>query len=200
MTTISTSLNQLLASNFSEVGRAAQAQSKPTEDMIAAQLRSGFRSVVSPGSSITAQYQYTVDRSGRLIPTNSSFLIENKIGKLEDALSDQARQQHAKYYAKPDDRPQSFAHITKPKPVISPAEELRLYADSSLADEAAQPEVTASDEDGTPVEVEVFTPQGQQVSTKIVDLAKQLQQKVSSLYAHNSDIIYNVEPALQFAA
>lgn len=194
MSSINTSLNYLLASNFSEIGKVATQVARPTNDL-AAQLSRGLGKL-EPGSKVSARFDYTVDAAGKLKAAGVS--VKAGIDEIEDAVERDAQEKRNYQFA--EERKRSFSDLLRPRALLSPSAESQLFAKQVLNDTLEQPDITASEEDGTPVEVELFTPQGQSVSTKVVDLTSRLQRAASDLYARNNFVVYNVDPEVAFAA
>lgn len=199
MSSINTSINAFLASNFSEFNAAANTVVNGVANN--AQRRdfsSALGSGIKPGTSVRAQYDYTVNEDGKLVQTSASITIGG---------DQQKRQQSAHYPPAQDERPQSFANIAKPRADLSPSDETQLFAVNAAAEYgvpgSGRPVILrngAHDQNGDAVDVELITNDGDEPRNDAQTLAAQKQQRIASLYAKNSDVIYNVDPVLQFAA
>ena len=191
MSTISTSLNQLLASNFAFVARPSGANTNATTNNFGRELLGDLK----PGTIVTKQTQYTVDSNGRLQRTGSQL----RIGEQQNESASPTNQPVV--VSAP---PATLAELQKPKPQLSPTDEALLFdADSIEGDLGGQARrffnrSGAQDENGQAVEVEILSPD--LADRELPTLASQRQARASSLYARNNDIVYNVEPQIAFAA
>ncbi len=193
MSGISSSLNYLLASNFTQMGplpTAAQNQQQSFTNDVRAALGN-----LKPGTPVSTRTNYTVGNNGQLIAGATAITVGDATDESNQPSSQRYRQQQGPAL--------SFADLTKPKPKLSPEEEMLLFNAETLEDEEGSrtsyvlPD-GAEDENGEPVQMEVFTPNANAQSKPT--LAQQLQQRVSHLYAQVNDIVYTSAPAVTFAA
>lgn len=201
MSGISSSLNYLLASNFSELGRTAitGVQTPPVN----AAARAPFATNLKPGTPVSARYDYVVGANGALVQTNTTITT----GKVDEDQENNSQRRGARGFTT-QERPQSFNDLLKAKPTLEPADEVALFAAQSVevddvADNTPTPVVlenAAQDENGESVEVELITDQTPRAQVQNEALAQQRQLAVSGLYARNSEAVYTVAPVLQFAA
>jgi hypothetical protein len=191
VSTITTSLNQLLAANSAFGARPAVANPNSPANNFGRELLGDLK----PGTTVTKQTQYTVDTNGRLQRTGSQI----RIGEQQN---DNASSSNLPFVVPAP--PATLAELQKPKPQLSPTDEALLFdADSIEGGINGQSrrffdQDGAQDENGQAVEVEVLSPDV--ADRELPALASQQQARVSSLYARNNDIIYNVEPQIAFAA
>lgn len=197
MASISTSLNSLLATNFSNFGRIGQGVNRtfnatqPPIDELRQQLGG-----LKEGTTISARYDYRVGANGQLVQTGSTI----KVGEEEQ------RRQQQQAYTQADERQQTFADLAKPRADLSPSDELALFAseDAPEGNQGLVPAVLlkngAEDEDGTAIDVELITPGTQEPTGNASTLDAQRQQRVSALYARNHDIQFTVNAAITLAA
>lgn len=185
MNSVSASLNYLLAANGSEFARPTYGATTTTfEGKPASDLRASL-GALKPGTTVSARYDYTVDRQGQLVPSGTTI-----------TTGDPARPSRG--FLVPDERPQRFADLLKPKPNLEPADEVQLFASTEEEGGSANRYVAdgAIDENGDAVEVEIIAPSAQPASP----LIQQRQQQASTVYARNNELIYTSDPVFAFAA
>lgn len=148
---------------------------------------------IKPGTTLTARYM--VEPDGEL-----SLRDVNVVDAAEDATSEQSGQQSGRQLAARDERPASFADFARPRAIMSPSDEIQLFA----APKPAQATLALPSADGTRQytvgNVTVIEPENSIVATGPLDIAAQQQQRVAGLYARNADITFNVDPAYSEAA
>lgn len=192
VSSISSSLNSLLATNFSGIPRYGVTPAQSPAAASAQEVKAAFGNL-KPGATVSSRTDYTVSINGQLVPKSSVISVTD--------ATDESSQQPAFYRERQTEaKPQSFADLAKPKPILSPTEEAVLF-DADAIDGDGQPRrfydnQGAQDENGDAVEVEVIAPDTQPTQT----LAQQQQARVSNLYARVGEIVYSVEPAVAFAA
>ena len=220
MAGLSTSTNY--SSVTSEAARIAQAQQlRSQEDVVAAQLRQTFgERGAEPGTTITAKYQYKVAADGSLYPTSTKITTE--VTDPESSLDKQASQKRSGSRRQSSDA--SLAGVSRPRPELSPTDELSLFSDVNLATRltsippanndnvsatvvSATVQGEAEDADGAKIDVEILPPQAQASSAQetsgtgpSANLTSRAQQVVANLYARNADAAYNQIRNIQFAA
>ena len=204
-----------------EALRASQAQQlRGQEDAVANQLRASFGDgLAEPGTVITAKYQYRVGADGALYPIQTKITTE-AAQQPESALDKQANQKRSN-----DSRRQSntLADVTRPRPELSPTDELSLFSDINLVTRlssippannnvaatvvSSTVQGEAEDANGEKVDVEILPPQAQastaqETGTEVAsgNLASRAQQTVANLYARNADAPYSEIRSVQFAA
>ena len=208
ISTTSSSLNSASANAGRQSALLQSARSQ--EDAAAAQLRAQLASngnVLAPGTKVTARIQYTVDKDGKLNQTSSEITHEVS-GDEKQGGSRQFLQQQQQA---PSD--QTLASLERPHPLLSPSDEVALFADQSSQSTAtnATTENTSTlsisqgegvAEDGSSVDVEIIAPQIAQDHTDSAQLLvlPQLQAQVASLYARNNDIVFSATPLTELAA
>ncbi len=152
---------------------------------------------VRPGDRVTASY--TVEADGSLALRKVSL---NGRDQTEDALARESGQQQlpAREERQSQTAP-SLAALSRPKAQISPYEELLLFA-SNPADGKNSPLPSQVFNQGvSDAQYEVLDANSEAGGrAEILTLAAQRQQQVAGLYARNSDIVYNIEPAYSAAA
>lgn len=151
---------------------------------------------IRPGATITARY--TVEEDGALalrdvdvVEQIANSTSEQSQQKKQQAAEQQARQQY------------SFSDLAKPKPNLSPTDELELFArfaGVSSNDPLRLAAPKASDEQANEPGITIFDADGNEVTNATANLASQRQQKVAFLYARNADVTYNVNPVFSEAA
>lgn len=204
MTTLNASLNFNFAA--SEAQRLAQAE-RNAQEVIANQLRqAATNSPFSPGTTVTARYQYRVADDGSLVPlqTQISTSVQPDDARRGDRRSGRFSQRNS------NERAPTLADLRSPRARLSPTEELALFAERSSAGQA-RPQVLeqsaslsselalpaqVQDENGDIVEAEVITLPSRTESQR----ALRAQGAVAGLYARNNDIVYNVTPVSRLAA
>lgn len=200
MTDLLTSLSALFATNYPYVPRTNNVQNNPPRpqdfaDKLARDLK--------PGSTVTARTEYTVTANGALVPKATSITVGNTVGadpldKIDGKLST------GLFTAAVPLPTISFGDLAKPRAKLSPDQEALLFdADSiegGLDGQARRffDDAGAEDENGETVAVEILAPDV--ADRELPTLQSQQQQRVSNLYARNNDVVYNVEPAIAFAA
>lgn len=200
MSSLSTSLNQLLAANYAFIKPPAAQNANPQTTNFDRDLLANLK----PGSTVTARTDYTVAANGSLIPKSTAITIGNASGA--DALDPKNGKPGLGTYVAPqiDARPLRFADLTRPRANLNPSDEALLFDADSIEGGDGQParrffdEQGAEDENGDAVQVEILSPDV--ADRELPALASQRQARVSNLYARNNDIIYNVEPQIAFAA
>ena len=200
MSDLLTSLSALFATNYPYVPRTNVVQPPPPRpsdfaDKLARDLKAG--------STVTARTEYTVAPNGRLVPKSTSITVGNAAGA--DALDKIDGKLGTGFFTAGTPLPTiSFGDLAKPRALLSPDEEASLFdADSiegGLDGQARRffNETGAQDENGESITVEILSPDV--ADRNAPALATQRQNSVSNLYARNNDIVYNVEPAIAFAA
>ena len=211
--------------NYSSVNtealRVAQAQQlRGQEDAVAAQLRQTFgERVVEPGTTITAKYQYKVAADGSLYPTSAK--ISTEVTEPESSLDKQANQKRSSSRRQND---ATLADVTRPRPELSPSDELALFSNSIPATRlssippannnvaatvvSATVQGEAEGADGEKIDVEILPPQAQSsaspeknaANSPLVNLTARAQQTVANLYARNADLVFAQLRAVKFAA
>ncbi len=206
-----------------EALRVAQAQQqlRGQEDAVAAQLRQTFgERAVEPGTTITAKYQYKVAADGSLYPTSTKITTE--VSEPESALDKQANQKRSGSRRQSADA--TLADVTRPRPELSPSDELSLFSDVNLATRlssippannnvaatvvSATVQGEAEGADGEKIDVEILPPQAQSgasseknaANSPLVNLTARAQQTVANLYARNADLVFAQLRAVKFAA
>lgn len=200
MSDILTSLSALFATNYPYVPRTGNVSNNaPRPNDFADKLARDLK----PGSTVTARTEYTVTANGALVPKSTSITVGSTAGadpldKIDGKLS-------TGFYTAATPLPTiSFGDLAKPRALLSPDEEASLFdADSiegGLDGQARRffDNAGAEDENGESVAVEIIAPDV--ADQELPTLQSQQQARVSSLYARNNDVIYNVEPAIAFAA
>ncbi|MES2984833.1 MAG: hypothetical protein V4735_06580 [Pseudomonadota bacterium] len=213
--------NPALNLNFAtaESARLAYAE-RGAEDAVANQLKAAAQaSPFQVGTTITARYQYKVAADGSLLPLQTqitSDVHDSEVrpdgrGKGRNTLREQ-----------PERHRQTFTDINRPRPQLSPTDELALFADVPEATlstigagepttaqtvAAASVQGEAVDEMGETVSVEIIAPESDHsdhilVSTGSASLsmAARAQASVAGLYARNNDIVYSMTPLAMLAA
>jgi hypothetical protein len=214
MTTVSSALNYNFA--YAEASRIASA-ARGAEETVAAQLRQAAADApFQVGSTITARYKYTVAEDGSLIPQQTRITTTAP----DDATRNQNRKSQRQATRDGlDARRQSFGDLARPKPELSPTDELRLFAAleqvpspldlaQSAKTQPAAPVVQAKaevlDENGDPVEAELLTGNNEAAAQPegsiITSIFARAQFAAAGLYARNNDVTYRVNPIVQFAA
>ncbi|MFM9889038.1 MAG: hypothetical protein ACKVOE_00115 [Rickettsiales bacterium] len=222
MSTLNTALYASVATDATRQAYAAQLRAQ--QELVAAQLSNTVK--VSPGSTVTALYQYKVAPDGSLYPTQTRITTESATGLPEKIPGQSSRQeQNSDDYLRRQSRNRTprFADFTPVRAQLSPTEELALFAAAGNDSPAALPEALArtpnttpstqnltiakaQEADGTPIEVEVLPPQTGGIAAAndnaepVSSLAARNQTRVANLYARNNDIVFNVTPLSQFAA
>ncbi|MFZ4540340.1 MAG: hypothetical protein ACOYNL_00840 [Rickettsiales bacterium] len=223
MTSINPSLFGLNMAS-AEAVRIAAAE-RGAEEIVAAQLRQAAeQSKFTVGATITARYQYKVGPDGSLVPQQTQVTTT---APEDETTRNQPRRSRDSLRESLEDRRPRFTDLAKPKPELSPTEELALFAaeqegtehhpitplPAQLAQLAGQtPPVQvltvitaeASDENGDAVEAELLTPEGEPIRVQnepvISSFTARAQFAVAGLYARNNDVVYNVTPLAQLAA
>lgn len=224
MATLNTVLNNPFAAQ--EAARLAQLNARAPDGVIE-QVKNiipqaGQR--LQPGTTIIARFQYKVGQDGSLFPTQTDLTTETNSAELSPIKRDGQRRpgNFLRQFAS-EQRQQTLADIAKPRPQLSPSDEIRLFAAASdnlrnplaAATDIGVAQTVASatlfgqavDEQGTAVNVEILPPQGAANNeittpqgTRVLSLAARAQASVASLYARNNDVVYNAEPLSQLAA
>lgn len=197
---------------------AGARERRPRFDDATEQVRDSLSrqaSALEPGSIVTARYQYRVGPDGALLPIETRITTESADSALTNRdLEGDARPDRRALRQQRDERPQSFADIARPRPQLSPAEEVVLFAVASREEVArpraplgasapaspAQGEAVA--EDGSAVDVEILTANTLigNASDARAAIAAQAQTTVATLYARNNDIVYNAGSSTRLAA
>jgi len=199
----------------------AQQQLRGQEDAVAAQLRQTFgERVVEPGTTITAKYQYKVAADGSLYPTSTKITTE--VTEPESSLDKQANQKRSGSRRQND---ATLADVTRPRPDLSPTDELALFSNSIPATRltsippanndnvsatviSATVQGEAEGADGEKIDVEILPPQVQSSTPSeknagnapLVNLTARAQQSVANLYARNADLVFAQLRTVKFAA
>lgn len=204
MTTLNAALNFGFAST--EGARIAQAERSAQEAIAARLSEAAAATPFAAGTIVTARYQYRVGVDGNLLPIETQITTtpSRDGGRVEGDRRTNRQLQR-------DDRRPSIADLLRPRPSLSPSDELAVFAAidgrGQGAEDIAQQQglltnpsstlaAEVSDETGQPVEAEVLTfrPRGRDARQQ------QAQVAVASLYARNNDVVYNVSPISQLAA
>lgn len=201
MTVLNPSLHMPFTAAAADASRV-QSSLRQNEEVLAEQLRlAAEQQKFEVGSTITARYQYKVASDGSLIPLESKITAQRP----EDSLVQERGSRRSPRQYDPD-RPPRFSDLAKPKPELSPAEELALYA-AEGEEGVPKPEAAMSnpilevvDEQGVPVEAEVIAPEVAKGGEKFAAAYDRFQQSVAGLYARNHDISYNITPMAVLAA
>jgi hypothetical protein len=218
MAGLNTSLNY--GAVGAEASRLAQSQQlRVQEEAVASQLRTSFGTAMpEPGSVITAKYQYKVAADGSLYPTQTRITTE--AAEPESLRDKRLGEKRRNPNREADGRQATLANISRPRPELSPADELALFAmgaqsrlssigassDNALAAvTAALVQGEGEDAAGNPIETEILPPQtrgegAENVAAPLINLSARAQQAVSSLYANNSNAVYNVNAQAFIAA
>ena len=223
MTAINPALNFTFAS--AEAFRLAAAE-RGAEELVASQLRQAAEQAkFSVGTTITARYQYQVGVDGALVPIQTQITTDAPQNS-RDALAQGRRNPRQPLRREDQERPPSFKDLSKPKPDLSPTDELVIFANPDeaapaqptlvpttslrFADQApsiailTQATAVASDENGDAVEAELFKPDGEKLLVRnealLGNTAARAQFSVATLYARNYDITYKVMTTAQLAA
>lgn len=199
MTDLLTSLSALFATNYPYVPRPNNVQTNATRtnDFAKDLVRD-----LKPGTNVTARTEYTVAANGALVPKSTSISVGNATSA--ETLGNANGASGGLFTPAVQAPPLSFADLAKPRPKLSPDQEALLFdADSvegGLDGQARRffDNAGAEDENGETVAVEILSPDV--ADRELPTLASQQQARVSNLYARNNDVIYNVEPAIAFAA
>ena len=189
--------------------RSARVQDEPAAAQLRTQLENAGERLL-PGSTVTTRTRYTVGRDGQLITVDTKVTTstkENEYGALADAND---RRRGRKYFElQGDNANASLASLSQPRPLLSPSDELQLYAarDSDLL---VTPSLTSAlissgnavAEDGSDVAVEIIRPldDNDERSAQILALTLRAQASAASVYARNNDIVFNVTPYSELAA
>jgi hypothetical protein len=206
VSTISTSLNYLLASNFSEFARpqSAAAPLNGAGSLNARDLRAAMGALPN-GTNVSARTDYTVTANGTLVPRSTSITIGNTAGA--DALDRADGKLGTGFYTATPELPRlTFGDLQRPRVTLSPADEAELFDADTVGGDVGQgsgylQRDSAEDENGDPVEVELILPdeargQGNGVTT----LASLRQQGASSSYARTYALGTEEPAVLAFAA
>lgn len=207
MSTISTSLNYLLASNFSELGRpqAATAPFNGAGNISARDLRAALGNLPN-GTNVSARTDYTVTANGTLVPRATSITVGNTAGA--DALDRTDGKLGTGFYTATPELPRlTFGDLQRPRAALSPADEAELFDADTVGGDVGQgsgylQRDSAEDENGNPVEVEIITPDDllSANATQGANLAAQRQQSASGLYARTYALGTEEPALLAFAA
>ncbi|PZP83827.1 MAG: hypothetical protein DI582_10260 [Azospirillum brasilense] len=207
MSTISTSLNYLLASNFSELGRA-QTGTGPLNgagNVSARDLRAALGNLPS-GTNVSARTDYTVTANGTLVPRATSITVGSTAGA--DALDRTDGKLGAGFYTAPTELPRlTFGDLQRPRATLSPSDEAELFDTDTVGGDVGQgsgylQRDSAEDENGDTVEVEIITPDdllGANIAQG-ANLSAQRQQNASGLYARTYALGTEEPALLAFAA
>lgn len=205
MTMLNTALNYSFTS--SEAMRIALAD-RGAEDVVAGSLQHAAEaSKFAVGSTITARYQYRVGDNGALIPVQTQITTDAP----ENSQSAFVARRNARQALRDDEgrAPPSFRDLSRPRPQLTPSDELQLFAfyakpymptpvsvsagKISSQISLSPTQLEASDEQGEAVEAELIAPPTGYNKA-------QAQFSVATLYARNNDVVYNVTPISQLAA
>lgn len=216
--TIVMDLKSALHFNYAsaEAARIAFGQ-RGAEDVVAAQLKQAAVEALKVGSIITARYRYRVGDDGALSQLQTQITAD---APDDESGSGAARRDgRASFLRHPMKREPEFSDLAQPRPQLSPADELSIFAvpaqsginrfvDRSTntppraGDYASLTftDVEAIDAKGQQITAEIIVPQTQQHEDYLLKLTPRVQFSVAMLYARNSDIIYNVTPITRLAA
>lgn len=207
MTTLNPALNYSFVQG--DALRVASAD-RGAEQLVASQLTAATlpQSKFAVGTTITARYQYKVAEDGSLLPLQTQVTTEPA---LEDALSGSGRRGQRQFVRdEAGERRPSFGNLSRPKPQLTPSDEVSLLA--SIAggrDTLELPQVDSAE--GGPGAAGLIDGQGNSGVEVAVDadpnshknflsqLARH-QFAVANLYARNNDVVYNVTPIALLAA
>lgn len=194
MASINTSLNYWLASQYSDIGATAVKMQQAQADIASKQARVN---ALPNGTVLSARTNFRVGQDGKL------EALDTTISTVEDALSEQARQQRSQnpFQRALAERQPRFSDILGPQILLSPDDEINLFA---LEDAQTQftgtevlgrriTDVFAEDENGEAVSVEMIPADGTQEKFRLSE-----QERVAVLYARNGNAVYD-SPALEFA-
>lgn len=178
MATSLSTLNSLLLNPYAQTALQGVRNAAPVD-------------AIKPGTTITARY--TVQDDGELALRDVSLV--------DDALDDGAGQggSNQRALAERDARTASFTDFARPRAILNPSDELELFAagdengNTTASLPAGQQKQNVNGAGITDVVVE-------EVQTAPQTLAAQRQYQVADLYARNSDIVYNINPAFSEAA
>ena len=148
---VSSPLSVLLAST-SPLGRGiAQANQQNAQAEAIRAIKAGEQSVkmqaqslrisAGPNATLSTQYDYAVGPDGQLYVRGVTVTTQRRVdGQLSainpDARQQQAQQQARQPFAQPEKAPTSFAEITQPRALLSPADEAVLYGSDDFRQEA----------------------------------------------------------------
>ena len=212
MTTLNSALNYQFA--YAESAKIAYAE-RGADEAIAAQIRQAAANApYQVGSTITARYQYKVGPDGSLVPQQTQI---THTAPEDDATFTGGRRQRAN---REDERRATLGDLARPKPELSPSDELSLFAAAEaphtvpvdVTDSAVplspivQAKAEVLDENGESVEAELLTgnatqEQAQPNKSPLLSLlAARAQTAAANLYARNNDIVYSTTPLAAFAA
>lgn len=215
MTTFNPALNFNFAS--AEATRLAYAE-RGAEDAVAAQLRqaNAEQSKFAVGSTITARYQYKVAEDGSLVPIQTQITTDVPRDERQ-GLAQQGRR-YPRQSLRDGERPPSFNDLATPKPLLSPSDEISIFAQltqpvsSSVGNETladlpplaslmlvATSVAEAVDENGETVQAELLAPETPPSENRL-SFTPRAQYSVATLYARNNDVVYNMTPIAQLAA
>lgn len=200
--------------NYASLDASRLASARAAEEA-AEQVRSNIADQASrlePGTTVTARYQYKVGADGTLVPTETQITTEANDADAVTRDGDNKQRSRQALTRQNEERQQSFGDIAKPRALLSPADELALFASIASESESASEssainapiagEAVASD--GSKVEVEIFTAgtplAANQGSAQVLDLTARVKSSVAALYARNNDLVFSVNPAAQLAA
>jgi hypothetical protein len=140
---------------------------------------------LKPGTQVSARTDYTVDRSGSLVPDATTVTVSDE---------------QPRRFTLTDERPQRFSDFNRPRATLNPSDEALLFSASEDGQGNAFANLNpqgAQDETGAAIEVEIIAPNAGAVAPAV---QAQLQQRASDLYARNSTLSYTMDPVLAFAA
>lgn len=200
------------AAFFSPIASAEAAR------LAAADTRAAF----PVGATITASYRYQVGRDGALVLLQTQITTTAPEDNASDAQQQPPRRNLREGLA---EKHPALTQLARPKPSLSPSEELAVFADGedapstplatsvSLAQLSiqtpssallTQAKAEASDEHGQAVEAQLLTPEGDPLRVRHDSLLANIQARaqfaVAGLYARNHAIAYTATPLAQLAA
>lgn len=150
---------------------------------------------IKPGAAITARYTVADDGSLQLREFNVDAVKpvdprpQQGSGRNLKNLSDEAPKRNT-----------SFADITPARAILSPSDEVAIFALTNQDGDQLQPEeLTANGNSSNVIEAQ-FEELDKAPAPKALSVAEQRQQKVANLYAQNLDVIYNANPLFSEAA
>ena len=212
--------NPALNFNFAAAEGARLAfEQRGSEEVVAAQLRQAAteNNAFKVGATVTARYQYKVAADGSFIPVQTQITTDAPDAD-KQGLANGRRNARRPLREDGTDRPPSFADFTPPKPHLSPADEISVFATlaqsissaftqaTPRAGSTTAPGIRAAevvDEDGQFVQAEIFFgPTIGDITREASSTAlnSRAQFSVATLYARNHNAQYQVEPVVQFAA
>jgi len=206
VSTISASLNYLLASNFSEFARPQSATGpiNGAGGINARDLRNALGSLPE-GTNISARTDYTVTANGTIVPRSTSITVGNAAGA--DALDRADGKLGAGFFTATPELPRlTFGDLQRPRAQLSPSDEATLFDADTVGGDVGEgngflQRDTAEDENGNTVEVELILPaEARGQANGVTTLASLRQQGATSSYARSFVLGTEEPPVLAFAA